>query len=262
MRTTNVAEMPLFRHARYSRGVARKVEVIYERASGGPRAQAMVRDASLGGVFIETAQPFDPGTLVSIEFGSGGGYKIQVDGRVISVQKSDQGDLKAGMAVRFLDLPDGAASTLGPMFQASRPPARTYLGVGATEPEIPKAPSVPKQVGAVPPPAPLPVAAAPPPPQATPPMVPVTPAPLAAPIPTSPGMPLAPAPYASQPPAPFPSARPPPVAVAMPAKRTSPIVWVLVALVVLGVLVMGAGVAGFLLLRGRPVQSPPPVTSH
>ena len=273
--------------------MARKVEVVYERASGGGRSQAFVRDASLGGLFIETAAPFDAGTLVSIELTSPSGAKIAVDGRVMSVQREDHGDLKAGMSVRFLDLPDGAASTLGPMFQASRPPARTYLGVGSTEVEIPKAPSVPKvgvpAAGAAAAPAraagPVQQAAAvaapnvaapnlatasssPSPSHAPNPAAPIPStqgSPFAAP-PNAPNAPMAPMPmYGSSPP-PHPSARPPMapmpptgnVAMATPARpQTSPILWIVVALLVL--LLLGALAFGGLFFLARPVEPPRPV---
>jgi hypothetical protein len=248
--------------------VARKLEVVYERAAGGSRTQAGVRDASLGGLFIETPSPFDAGTLVSIEFTSPSGGKVNVDARVISVQKADQGDHKAGMAVRFLDLPDGAAGTLGPMFQASRPPARTYLGVGSTEVEVPKPPSVPKVPAGVarpPAPAPHPTAAAPHAPAAAAPFAPqaqvtgpgfanppfgppptaLSPAPATASLPGPPRQsfpPAHPAYASSRPPAPLPSSPPsapmfrPPMA----PSRPSPVVWVLVALFLVAVLGAGA----------------------
>jgi hypothetical protein len=228
---------------------------MYERAAGGARTQAIVRDASLGGVFIETPTPLEPGALVSIEFSSGSGFKVQVEGRVISVQKSDAGDHKAGMAVRFLDLPDGAASTLGPMFQASRPPARTYLGVGATEPEIPKAPSVPKLGPNLPPPPPF-VAPAPPEPPPPPFVAPAAPMQVA-PMPMNPGLPASVPPPSFAPPQPM-----APVAMAMPARRTSPLVWVLVVFAILFVLLFAAGVAGFLLFRAHATPVPPSVTTQ
>jgi len=283
----------------YPLAVAAKLRVQFERASGGDRGEAFIRDASLGGLFIETAKPFENGTLVTLELSSPGGARIVVDARVISVQPTDQGpNLPAGMAVRFLDLPDGAASTLGPMFQASRPPARTFLGVGSTEVEIPKAPSVPK-VG-VPKPAPAAAAA---PAAPAPPAAPASPlkvktpelagSPFGVPSPSGPprqsappasapqrsappgfgpppGFPGAP-PHPSAPPLPYASSPPPSFAPAPPApsfrgapapmeapRRTSPVVWIVIVLVLLAVVGGGIAVVSTLLVgRGAPTKTTP-----
>jgi len=227
--------------------VARKLEIEYERASGGDRTKATNRDASLGGLFIETKKPLENGELVTLELSSPGGMKVVVDARVIAVQAADLGpDKAAGMAVRFLDLPDGAAGTLGPMFQASRPPARTYLGVGATEQAIPKAPSLPKMMAVpaasqapMPPPPPQP--APPPPVHVQTPQMPIASPPAS--VPPS----FAPAPMGMMPPqsAPRPHFAPLPQ-MPMAPRRTSPLVWIVLALLVIAVL--GTAVTAVLIL--------------
>jgi hypothetical protein len=237
--------------------VARKLEIEYERASGGDRAKAPIRDASLGGLFIETEIPFENGTLVTLELSSPSGSKVIVDARVISVQVSDHGpERPAGMAVRFLDLPDGAASTLGPMFQASRPPARTFLGVGSTEGNIPKAPSVPRVLAPAPPSSGRRMSAPPTPavPSQSPLKVktpelaisPFVPDPRASAPPPMPSQPPVQT-YQSFPPAPPPmqqqmaSAPPPPMQMRpTPRRGMNPVVWIVLVFVAIGAIAGGA----------------------
>lgn len=116
---------------------ARRLLISYEPASGGPATSAVARDAALGGLFIETASPLAIGTLLSVEMKSprSDAVSVTLEARVFSVRtseesKADPRKQPAGMAVRFLDLPTSAISTLQSILDHHRPPARTQLGVG------------------------------------------------------------------------------------------------------------------------------------
>lgn len=114
---------------------ARRLLISYEPASGGPATSAVARDAALGGLFIETASPLAIGTLLSVEMKSprSGAVSVTLEARVFSVRTTEESKAQkqpAGMAVRFLDLPTSAISTLQSILDHHRPPARTQLGVG------------------------------------------------------------------------------------------------------------------------------------
>ena len=49
----------------------RRLLVSYEPASGGGPVNAVARDASLGGLFIETKEPLAAGDLLRVDLASG-----------------------------------------------------------------------------------------------------------------------------------------------------------------------------------------------
>lgn len=113
-----------------TRGEGRRLLVSFERASGGPATSAVARDAALGGLFIETSEPPAEGTLLMVEI-SGETPPLTLEARVISVQRAPQGvDRPAGMAVRFLDLPERMLAQLAYVLDRHRQPAHTRIGVG------------------------------------------------------------------------------------------------------------------------------------
>ncbi len=111
----------------------RRLLVSYQAASdagGGGPVSAVGRDAALGGLFIETRSPLPVGALLSVEVSSPG-TSATLEARVFSIREANEGPTKpAGMAVRFLDLPQGMLGKLQTILDHHRPPARTRLGVG------------------------------------------------------------------------------------------------------------------------------------
>src|SRR4051812_38653939 len=108
----------------------RRLLVTYEGVTSGISTGAVARDATLGGLFIETAQPLPSGALLTLEI-TAGQTKVVLDGRVISRRVKREGrDRPAGMAVSFLDLPESAVAPLQSILAQHRAPERTRLGVG------------------------------------------------------------------------------------------------------------------------------------
>jgi PilZ domain len=108
----------------------RRLLIAYEGVSSGISTGAVARDATLGGLFIETKQPLPLGALLTIEI-TAGQTKVVLDGRVISRRvKRDGPDRPVGMAVSFLDLPESAVAPLQSILARHRAPERTRLGVG------------------------------------------------------------------------------------------------------------------------------------
>lgn len=106
----------------------RKFLVTYE-AEDGPKS-AVARDVALGGLFIETKEPLAVGALLSVELSSPK-QTATLEARVFDVRPKREGAEKpAGMAVRFIDLPDAMLVKLQEVLEHHRPPARTRLGVG------------------------------------------------------------------------------------------------------------------------------------
>ena len=104
------------------------IVVKYERAAGGDAGEGPARDASLGGLFVETASPIETGTLLALEVVAGD-TKITIDARVVSTRKVAEGpNAPAGMAVRFLELPDEVQGELRRILAASVPREKTVLG--------------------------------------------------------------------------------------------------------------------------------------
>jgi uncharacterized protein (TIGR02266 family) len=163
-----------------------RLRVVYERAAGGVRAEAFARDASLGGLFIETDAPFEVGTLLSLELSTSGTSSVAVDGRVLVGRRHAEGDDKpAGMAVRFIDLPEDVVIALGRLLLPTRPPERTRLGVGEApvpEPSVPSTRMQTPRIIPLPDAQPLP----PPPPRPEPNVQPYAPAPWVANTPPRP----------------------------------------------------------------------------
>lgn len=198
---------------------SRRLLVTYEAANGGPTS-GVARDLALGGFFIETRQPLPVGSLVTVEVpssASGSSPPIILDARVISIRTSRQGaDFPPGMNVAFLDLPDRVLMQLQYVFERHRPPERTRLGVGESEPPFSAPPPAPEELeeievddatarAAALAPAPLPIIEMPKapaqPPAAMPPPSPVGAAPPAAPFGAPPpAFGRAPAPFGAPPP--------------------------------------------------------------
>ncbi|HEY8073588.1 MAG TPA: PilZ domain-containing protein [Labilithrix sp.] len=112
-----------------------KLQIRWTRGSDTGTAPA--RDASLGGLFVETDTPLEEGTLLSIEIVDGDD-KVVMDARVISVRAKAEGEsAPAGMGVRFLDLPDEAAGTLRRILARKMPREATVLGIGLPAAEPP-----------------------------------------------------------------------------------------------------------------------------
>jgi hypothetical protein len=249
----------------------RRLLVSYEAASGGPPTSGVARDLALGGLFIETKQPLPIGTLLTVEVPSSS-TPLVLEARVISTRASREGPGRpAGMAVRFLDLPERVLMQLQYVFERHRPPERTRMGVGESEPPWSAPPPPAESDAAVADraveaaalaPAPLPTIEAapaepaPPPRHPTPRMVPAAPGSSEALAPQPPSSPNAPAPaptphVAPAPSAPPPSAAPPSSLGGLPSRfeaasleaprRRTPAVFVVVGLVAL--IVLGAIVA-------------------
>src|SRR5579864_5685367 len=114
-----------------------KLEVHYERAGMGERKTARARDTSLGGLFLETDEPFEEGVLLHLEIVDGAD-RVTLDARVLSARTKAEGpDAPAGMAVRFLDLPEEAGGTLRRILARRMPRERTVLGIGIAPPPTP-----------------------------------------------------------------------------------------------------------------------------
>jgi hypothetical protein len=108
----------------------RRLIISYEAASSGSPTTAVARDASLGGLFIETKNPLPIGALLTVELMSVG-QPLTLEARVFLTRDASEGpERPAGMAVRFLDLPSGMLPKLQAVFEHVRPPARTTLGIG------------------------------------------------------------------------------------------------------------------------------------
>jgi type IV pilus assembly protein PilZ len=66
---------------------------------------AYITDMSAMGIFIQTTQPRQPGTLLSLRFRTPDGKRLDVDGRVIWVNHPHGKDsINPGMGVQFVDL--------------------------------------------------------------------------------------------------------------------------------------------------------------
>ena len=66
---------------------------------------AYITDLSAMGIFIQTSQPYPPGTLLNLRFQPPGGAQIDVEGRVIWVNPPRKHDsINPGMGVQFVDL--------------------------------------------------------------------------------------------------------------------------------------------------------------
>src|SRR5256885_14136841 len=96
------------------------LEILWERADGGEKKAAKARDASLGGLFIETDKPLEDGALLSVEIVEGDD-KVVLEARVLTSQPD-------GMSVRFIDLPDDVAPTLRRILAKKMPREATVLG--------------------------------------------------------------------------------------------------------------------------------------
>jgi hypothetical protein len=105
------------------------IDVQWERAEGGERKAAVARDASLGGLFIETDKPLEEGALLSVEIADGGD-KVVLEARVLTSQAD-------GMAVRFIDLPEDVAGTLRRILARKLPRENTVMGIGMEPPTPP-----------------------------------------------------------------------------------------------------------------------------
>lgn len=136
------------------------LRVTFEPAAGGQRASAAAWDASLGGMFLETDVVLDEGALVTLELKTADAT-VSVDSRVLWARPQSLGDDQpAGMAVRFIDLPDDVSVALSRALQSGMHD-RTILGVGGVSkeptqigiaaPEAPKPVSRETQIGVAPP---------------------------------------------------------------------------------------------------------------
>jgi hypothetical protein len=122
------------------------LRVTFEHPAGGARVTAPAWDASLGGLFLETDAPPEEGALLTLEIATVDAT-VSVDARVLWARPAKLADDQpAGMAVRFIDLPDDVSVALGRALQGGMR-EKTILGVGGLSKE-------PTQIG---------IAAAPPP---------------------------------------------------------------------------------------------------
>jgi hypothetical protein len=116
-----------------------RIIVRYERAAGGDAGEGVARETTLAGTFIETATPLEAGALLALELVCGD-TKVTIDARVTSSRKLAEGpDAPAGMAIRFLELPDDVQGELRRILAASLPREKTVLGVGGAAPVPPPA---------------------------------------------------------------------------------------------------------------------------
>jgi type IV pilus assembly protein PilZ len=66
---------------------------------------AYITDVSAMGIFIQTQEPLPPGTLLNLRFQPPGAPQINVEGRVIWVNRPHGADsINPGMGVQFVDL--------------------------------------------------------------------------------------------------------------------------------------------------------------
>jgi type IV pilus assembly protein PilZ len=68
---------------------------------------AYITDLSAMGIFVQTASPHPPGTMMNLRFRPAGGAQIDVEGRVIWVNRprpDGAGAGNPGMGVQFVDL--------------------------------------------------------------------------------------------------------------------------------------------------------------
>ena len=68
---------------------------------------AYITDLSAMGIFIQTDKPHPPGTNLNLRFQPPGGQQIDVEGRVIWVNRPRSGkaeSLNPGMGIQFVDL--------------------------------------------------------------------------------------------------------------------------------------------------------------
>ncbi len=106
------------------------LRVTFEHATtSGRRVEATAWDASLGGMFLETSTPLEEGALISLEITTPDA-KVAADARVLWARAASDGeDQPAGMAVRFIDLPDDVSVALNRALQRGMA-EKTILGVG------------------------------------------------------------------------------------------------------------------------------------
>jgi hypothetical protein len=154
------------------------LRVSYERVTDGKRVAAAASDLTLGGLFIETESALPVGGLVTIEL-EAGSTKVTLDARVLSRRAKAEGPAKpAGMAVRFIDLPNDAAAALQMLLATHTRRQGTTLGLGEPEEGVAKYESVrnlPTGLAAKAAAAPKPIAA--PAPAPAPPAAPPAPSP-------------------------------------------------------------------------------------
>ncbi|HVH43052.1 MAG TPA: PilZ domain-containing protein [Labilithrix sp.] len=118
------------------------LRVSFEHPASGERAAVPAWDASLGGMFLETDAPLDEGSLIALEIGTPD-TTVSVDARVLWTRPTKLGeDQPAGMAVRFIDLPDDVSVALNRALQGGMQD-KTILGVGGLSKE-------PTQIGIAP----------------------------------------------------------------------------------------------------------------
>jgi uncharacterized protein (TIGR02266 family) len=109
------------------------LRVSFEHPTTGERFDATAWDASLGGMFLETSAPLVEGALIALEITTAGA-KVAADARVLWTRPTSQGaDQPAGMAVRFIDLPDDVSVALTRALQGGMQ-ERTILGIGGAFP--------------------------------------------------------------------------------------------------------------------------------
>ncbi len=110
------------------------LRVTFEQPTSGERAEAIAWDASLGGMFLETIAPVDEGALVTLEITTVDA-KVSADARVLWRRAKSEGtNQPAGMAVRFIDLPDDVSVALNRALQSGMA-EKTILGIGGATQE-------------------------------------------------------------------------------------------------------------------------------
>ena len=100
--------------------LAEKVEI---RGAFGSEGDHTVRDASLHGVFVETAHLLEVGDPVSLSFPLEDGGRLKVSGRVRWVTPfGGLKDARPGMGIELVALPPDAQSTLSSLlYRRARP---------------------------------------------------------------------------------------------------------------------------------------------
>jgi len=80
------------------------------------------RDVSEGGIYVATYDLLPIGALVEVEFFLPGGHEIRCKGEVRWVKDPvDNEEMKPGMGIRFIDLPDDGLEAIQE-FVANREP--------------------------------------------------------------------------------------------------------------------------------------------
>jgi len=128
--------------------------VTFTDATSDTPSEGELHDIGRGGMFIATKSPLPAGKRIDVEV-HGQASPITGMGRVIWVRAAAQGDLPAGMGVKFIDVDDAALAAIDKLVGLKKNVReRTVLGIAAPVPpkaEVPKPDATVKVQVAVPP---------------------------------------------------------------------------------------------------------------